>query len=184
MKEIQDYINLSSEEFENKYGDDKFDEMENKAKELTFNATYITPFMQERRASILESGASEEAVAKELQRILKNKGFNRVFYNRYTMSLAQPESMTFNNMIETLGIEYYNQPLKIKDLEKELNVDKLSIPSGIADILKETIKVQTIDSKYDNGVNSLMQALDRVEYLHVIVCQVFVLFGLLMTRHQ
>jgi hypothetical protein len=160
MKEIQDYINLSAEEFETKYGEDKYDELQTKVRDITFNASLVTPFMQERRASLLEDGASEESAATELQRVLKNKGFNRVFYNRYTMALAQPKSLTFESIIETLGIEYYNQPLKLKDLEKDLNIDKLSIPSGIEDTLKETIKVQTIDPKYSEGTKSLVEAIE------------------------
>jgi hypothetical protein len=160
MSKIRDYIILDTDDFEKKYGEETYDDTRELARKQAYSASYVVPEFREKRAQLIEDGSTEQDADKKISRILKRKAFSSEFINRYIAALRGPKIEGFKDLIESFDITYYGKPLTTSDLEEELNVSKLSIPDGMEDVIKQTIKTLTIDEQYQEAVEQL---LDRLE---------------------
>ncbi len=161
MSRLKDYIALSTDEFENKYGDEAYDETRELARKTNYNASLVIPIMREERERRIADGATEQEADKNIRRILKRKAFSEEFISRYITALQGTKVEGFGDLIETFDITYYGEPLKASDLEGELNTKKLVIPEGMEDVIKQTIKTLNIDEKYQGAIEQILSELDK-----------------------
>jgi len=161
LSRLKDYIALSTDDFEQKYGEESFDETKELARKTNYNASLVIPIMREQRERLIAEGASEQNADKNIRRILKRKAFSEEFIIRYISALKGPKVEGFRDLIESFDITYYGKPLKANDLEGELNTNKLVIPDGMEDTIRQTIKTLDIDEKYQGAVEQLLDGLDK-----------------------
>jgi len=161
LSKLRDYIALNTDDFEEKYGEESFDETKELARRTNYSHNLVIPIMREQRKKLIAEGASEQNADKNIRRILKRKAFSEEFIIKYISALKGPKIEGFKDLIESFDITYYGNPLKANDLEGELNTNKLVIPDGMEDTIKQTIKTLDIDEKYQGAVEQLLDGLDK-----------------------
>jgi len=160
MSKIRDYILLDTDDFEQQHGQEAYDDTRELARKQVYHASLVFPDMKEIRARKISGGSTEQQADDAIKRILKRKAFSEVFINRYISALKGPKIEGFKDLIDSFDIQYYNEPLKASDLEKELNISQLVIPEGMHDTLRQTIKTLDIDPKYQEAVEQILEELD------------------------
>ena len=160
MSKIRDYILLDTDDFEQKHGQEEYDDTRELARKQVYHASLVTPDMRELRERKISGGSTEQQADEAIKRILKRKAFSEVFINRYISALKGPKIEGFKDLIDSFEIQYYDEPLKASDLEKELNVSQLVIPESMHDSLRQTIKTLDIDPKYQEAIEQILEELD------------------------
>ena len=160
MSKIRDYILLDTDDFEQKHGQEEYEDTRELARKQVYHASLVTPDMRELRESKISGGLTEQQADEAIKRILKRKAFSEEFINRYISAVKGPKIEGFKDLIDSFDIQYYDEPLKASDLEKELNVSQLVIPESMHDALKQTIKTLDIDPKYQEAIEQILEELD------------------------
>ena len=160
MSKIRDYILLDTDDFEQKHGQEEYDNTRELARKQVYHASLVTPAMRELRERKISGGSTEQQADLAIIRILKRKAFGEAFINRYISALKGPKIEGFKDLIDSFEIQYYDEPLKASDLEKDLNVSQLVIPESMHDALRQTIKTLDIDPKYQGAIEQILEELD------------------------